>query len=84
MRDTIRSLPDDHPCYVPGYGETTLGEIRRPESKVCALRATEQPAAVESEWALMLERAAWVAVNPHKRPSWASGRTRKGSAGSTA
>jgi len=25
---TLATLPDDAPCYVPGYGETTVGEVR--------------------------------------------------------
>lgn len=28
---SIASLPDDQPCYVPGFGEVTLGEIRHTE-----------------------------------------------------
>ena len=28
---SIRALPDEHPVYVPGHGETTLGAIREAE-----------------------------------------------------
>lgn len=31
MRTGLALLPDSTPCYVPGVGEVTLGEVRRTE-----------------------------------------------------
>ena len=33
LPSTLASLPDSTPCYVPGVGEVTLGEVREAKEK---------------------------------------------------
>lgn len=70
---TLASLPGEHPAYVPGYGETTLAEIR----------ATEEKTALDSR-ARTVAMWGYIATHPDAKP-WLknSGRSHVASGGST-
>jgi hypothetical protein len=67
-RADLASLADDQPCYVPGFGETTLGAVR---NTFRGTAGTEDDATVRM-WVLI------VLYDPKAKP-WRTGRIRVGS-----
>ena len=57
----LADLPNTHPCYVPGFGETTVGEVR----------ATSVVEEVADHLEGTIRMWEWLVVNPHETPaSW--------------
>jgi hypothetical protein len=65
IAETIAGLPGEHPCYIPGVGETTVGMVRGE-----ADLASDDDATVRM-WVL-------IALHDPKARPWRSGRIRVG------
>jgi hypothetical protein len=72
IADSLASLPGTTPCYVDGYGVSTLGEVAE-------ARAEEKPDVRAGEREATIRMWGYIATHPEAKP-WlkSSGRSRAG------